>query len=809
MNRPPGDRPPMNSPPGDRPPMNRPPGDRPPMNRPPGDRPPMNRPPGDRPPMNRPPGDRPPMNRPPGDRPPMNRPPGDRPPMNRPSGDRPPMNRPSGDRPPMNRPPGDRPPMNRPYGDRPPMNRPPGDRPPMNRPSGDRPPMNRPPGDRPPMNRPGGGGTDARPADAKTWQDKKKAVAKKPGAPGESFDRKGKGFKGDNDSRNNDFRGRGRRTKRGSDPKRQPDTVMPKKIIVGETQTVQELASKLGKTIGEIIKRLMELGIMVTINQELDVDTIGILAAEYGVEVEVKIEKSLTELEDPEDDPEMVVERPPVVTVMGHVDHGKTSLLDAIRETNVIATEAGGITQHIGAYQVEIRGRRITFLDTPGHEAFTAMRARGAKATDIAVLVVAADDGVMPQTIEALNHAKAANVPVIVAVNKIDKVDANPDRVKQQLTEYGLLSEEWGGETIFVDVSALRRENIDQLLEMILLVAEVGELKANPNRPALGIVIEAELDKGRGPVATMLVQKGTLNIGDSLVAGHTYGKVRAMIDDKGQRVKKAGPSMPVEVQGLSDVPQAGDVFQVVEIDKLARLVASRRGVEKREEELQGLSRVSLDDLSKLMDSGQVKDLNVIIKGDVRGSVEALKQALVKLNTEEVKVNIIHGGVGSITETDVMLAATSQAVIIGFNVRPDAITRKAAENERVDIHLYQVIYEAIDDIKAAMSGLLDPEYKEIILGRAQVRATFKVPKAGSIAGSYVTEGKLTSRAQIRVIRDGVVIFQGKIDSLKRFKDDVREVAQGYECGIGVENFNDIKENDIIEAFEMKEIKRELQ
>ncbi|MHB1126577.1 MAG: translation initiation factor IF-2 [Bacillota bacterium] len=680
----------------------------------------------------------------------------------------------------------------------------------MNRPPGDRPPMNRPTGDRPGP-RPIGGTAEARPADTKTWQDKKKAAAnKKPAAPGD-FARKGKGLKGESDSRQQDFRGKGKRGRRGPDYKgaRQPDTVMPKKITIGGSLTIQELASKLGKTIGETIKRLMELGILVTINQEVDVDTVTILASEYGVEVEVKIDKPLTELEDPDDDPALIEERPPVVTVMGHVDHGKTSLLDAIRETNVIATEAGGITQHIGAYQIEIRGKKITFLDTPGHAAFTAMRARGAKATDIAVLVVAADDGVMPQTIEALNHAKAAQVPIIVAVNKMDKPDANPDKVKQQLTEYELVPEDWGGETVFVEVSALKRNNIDHLLEMILLVAEVAEFKANPHRPALGIVIEAELDKGRGPVATMLVQKGTLNIGDSLVAGQTYGKVRAMIDDKGQRVKEAGPSMPVEVQGLSDVPQAGDIFQVVEIDKLARLVASRRHVEKREEELQGPARVSLDDLFKQMDSGQVKDLNVIIKGDVRGSVEALKQALIKLNTDEVKVNVIHAGVGAVTESDVMLAATSGAIIIGFNVRPDANTRKAAENERVEIHMYQVIYEAIDDIKAAMSGLLDPEFKEIITGRATVRATFKVPKAGMIAGSYVTEGKISSRAQIRVIRDGVVISTSKIDSLKRFKDDVKEVAQGFECGIGIENFNDLKENDVIEAFEMKEIKRELQ
>ncbi|KKM11903.1 translation initiation factor IF-2, partial [Clostridiales bacterium PH28_bin88] len=581
-----------------------------------------------------------------------------------------------------------------------------------------------------------------------------------------------------------------------------------KKVTIGETVVVQELAKKMGKSAAELIKKLIGLGVMATVNHELDAETAGILAGEFGVEVEVKSERAMARVEDLADDPETLLERPPVVTVMGHVDHGKTSLLDAIRETNVTATEAGGITQHIGAYQVEVKGKSITFLDTPGHEAFTAMRARGAQATDIAILVVAADDGVMPQTIEAINHAKAAEVPIIVAVNKMDKPDANPDRVKQQLTEYGLVSEEWGGETIVVPVSALKKQGLEYLMEMILLVAEVQELKANPNRQARGIVVEAELDKGRGPVATVLVQKGTLRVGDGLVVGTTYGKVRAMMDYKGARIKEAGPSVPVEVLGLSEVPQAGDVFQVVTDEKQAREVAGHRQNIKREEDFQRAKPVNLDDLFKRMDAGEAKELNIVLKADVHGSVEAVRQSLERLSTDEVKVNIIHGGVGAITETDVMLAAASNAIIIGFNVRPDANTRKAAENEQVDIRLYRIIYEAIDDVRAAMSGLLEPEVREVIQGRAEVRQVFKVPKAGSVAGCYVSDGKITNKSQVRVIRDGVVIHEGSIASLRRFKDDVREVAQGYECGIGVERFNDIKEGDVIEAYTREEIKRQL-
>lgn len=583
-----------------------------------------------------------------------------------------------------------------------------------------------------------------------------------------------------------------------------------KPIVLGESTTVQELALKMHKSPAELIKKLMQLGVMATINQEIDTDTATILAGEFGYEVEVKLPVDIEAMlmQEPEDDPVSLQDRPCVVTVMGHVDHGKTSLLDAIRETNVTATEAGGITQHIGAYQVEHNGKKITFLDTPGHEAFTAMRARGARVTDIAILVVAADDGVMPQTVEAINHAKEAKVPIIVAINKIDKPGANPDRVKQQLTEHGLVAEEWGGDTICVNVSALKKEGLKDLLEMILLVAEMSELKANPNRPARGTVIEAELDKGRGPVANVLVQNGTLNVGDTLIAGAAFGRVRAMMDDKGRRIKKAGPSTPVEVLGFSEVPQAGDIFVVVEDEKLARTIVARRQARKREEELKSTARVSLADLFKHIQEGQIKELGIIIKADVQGSVEALRQALERLSTDEVRVNIIHGGVGAITETDVMLASASNAIIIGFNVRPDVNARKAAENEKVDVRLYRVIYDAIEDVKAAMSGLLEPEYREVTLGRAEIRKIFRSSKIGNIAGCYVLEGKIERDASVRVIRDGIVVHEGKLESLKRFKDDVREVVQGYECGIALEKFNEIQEGDIIEAFTVEAIKRQL-
>jgi len=603
-------------------------------------------------------------------------------------------------------------------------------------------------------------------------------------------------------------KGPGKHGKKGYQQKIEHQPVTPKKVVIGESVIVQELAKGMGKTAAEVIRKLMDLGILATINQEIDADTATIVAGEFGVPIEVRVDKTMEILEDQEDAEELLVERPPVVTVMGHVDHGKTSLLDAIREANVIATEAGGITQHIGAYQVKVNNRKITFIDTPGHEAFTAMRARGAQVTDIAIVVVAADDGVMPQTVEAINHSKAAKVPIIVAINKIDKPTANSEKVKQELTEYGLVPEEWGGDTIMVPVSAKTHEGINHLLEMILLVAEMAELKVNPDRVVRGTVIEAELDKGRGPVATVLVQKGTLRIGNNIVAGTAFGKVRAMIDDKGRRVKSAGPSTPVEVLGFSEIPPVGEIFISVEDEKDARHIASKHQLKRREEELSKTARVSLDDLFKQISEGNVKELNIIVKGDVHGSVEALSQSLKNLSTDEVRINIIHSGVGTITESDVMLAAASNAIIIGFNVRPDANTRKAAENEKVDLKLYRVIYDAIDDIKAAMAGLLDPSYKEVVIGRAEVRATFKVPKVGVIAGSYVTEGKITRQSGVRIIRDGIVIHEGRVESLKRFKDDAKEVLSGYECGIGIENFNDLKVGDIIEGFIMEEATREL-
>ncbi|MFX4260883.1 translation initiation factor IF-2 [Pelotomaculum propionicicum] len=598
---------------------------------------------------------------------------------------------------------------------------------------------------------------------------------------------------------------------RGQEQAQKPAKPIEKKpVVLGESVTVQELALKVHKSPAELIKKLIQLGVLATINQEIDTDTATILAGEFGYEVEIKLPVDLEAvlMQEPEDDPELLQHRASVVTVMGHVDHGKTSLLDAIRETNVIATEAGGITQHIGAYQVEHNGKKITFIDTPGHEAFTAMRARGAQVTDIAILVVAADDGVMPQTVEAINHAKDAKVPIIVAINKIDKPGANPDKVKQELTEHGLVSEEWGGDTICVNVSAVNKQGIKELLEMILLVAEMGELKANVNRPARGTVIEAELDKGRGPVASVLVQNGSLNVGDTVIAGAAVGRVRAMMDDKGRRIKKAGPSTPVEVIGFSEVPAAGDIFIVTEDEKLARSIASRRQTRRRDEELKTTNKVSLEDLFKHIQEGQIKELGIIVKADVQGSVEALRQALERLNTGEVKVNIIHGGVGAIRETDVMFASASNAIIIGFNVRPDVNARKAAENEKVDIRLYRVIYDAIEDVKAAMSGLLEPEYREVMLGRAEIRKVFKASRIGTIAGCYVVEGKIERDAGVRVVRDGIVVYEGKLDSLKRFKDDVKEVLQGYECGLAMEKFNEIQEGDVIEAFNIETIKRQL-
>ncbi len=591
--------------------------------------------------------------------------------------------------------------------------------------------------------------------------------------------------------------------KQKEEERRRAEAAIAASIELSGPLTVKELAEKMGREVSEIIKKLMMLGVMATINQEIDVETAMVLAEDFGVEVvEVEPEQDPTEIIEIEDSPESLVARPPVVTIMGHVDHGKTSLLDVIRSTNVTASEAGGITQHIGAYQVRYEGNKITFLDTPGHEAFTAMRLRGAQSTDIAVLVVAADDGVMPQTIEAINHAKSAEVPIIVAINKMDKPGANPDHVKQQLSEHGLLPEEWGGDTIMVPVSAKQRQGIEDLLETILLVAEVQELKANPNRKAQGIVIEAQLDKGRGPVCTVLVQKGSLRVGETILAGVAYGKVRAMTNERGEKVKVARPSMPVEILGLSDVPQAGEVMFAVD-DNEARSIAEKRIEKQRITEMNAKTKVTLDDLFNQMQQGELKDLNIIIKGDVQGSVEALRQSLEGIKNPEVRINIIHSAVGAINESDVMLASASGAIIIGFNVRPDANVRKEAEKESVDLRTYRVIYDAINEIEAAMRGMLTPEFKEVILGRAEVRQVISTPKA-IVAGSYVTEGKITNNSEIRLIRDGIVIHEGHIDSLRRFKDEVKEVATSFECGISLERYRDVKEGDVIEAYKMEEI-----
>ncbi|MFL0581526.1 translation initiation factor IF-2 [Solibacillus silvestris] len=587
---------------------------------------------------------------------------------------------------------------------------------------------------------------------------------------------------------------------------------LPEKITFYESLSVAELAKKLHREPSEIIKKLFMLGVMATINQELDKDAIELICADYGVEVEEEIRIDKTDLDTYFDDTIVEVdenaleERPPVVTIMGHVDHGKTSLLDSIRKTKVTAGEAGGITQHIGAYQVEVNGKKISFLDTPGHAAFTTMRARGASITDIAIIVVAADDGVMPQTVEAINHAKAAEVPIIVAINKMDKPTANPDRVQQELTEHGLVPEAWGGDTIFVPISALKGEGIDQLLEMILLVSEVGELKANPTRSAIGTVIEAQLDKGRGAVATLLVQDGTLRVGDPIVVGHAYGRVRAMVNDLGRRIKTAGPSMPIEITGLNEVPQAGDRFVVFQDEKTARQVGESRSMTAIQASRSEKQRVTLDNLFEQMSQGEMKELNLIVKADVQGTVEAMASSLMKIDVEGVNVKIIHTGAGAITESDISLAAASNAIVIGFNVRPDTNAKRAADEEGVDIRLHRIIYKVIEEIEHAMKGMLDPEFEEKIVGQAEVRQTIKVSKVGTIAGSYVIEGKIVRDAGVRVIRENVVVFEGELDSLKRFKDDAKEVAKGYECGITIKNYNDIKEGDIIEAFVMEEIVR---
>lgn len=597
-----------------------------------------------------------------------------------------------------------------------------------------------------------------------------------------------------------------KKNKKAEEKKNEDDSEV-KKIEIDGTIIVKDFAEKLSISSTQLISKLMALGVMASVNQEIDFDTASIIGEEYGFNVvSIEIDEDDTDDLDFEDDEKDLKPRSPVVTVMGHVDHGKTSLLDYIRNSHIANKEAGGITQHIGASTVRINNKKIVFLDTPGHEAFTSMRARGAQITDIAILVVAADDGVMPQTIEAINHAKAAGVPIIVAVNKIDKINANPDRVKQELTEQGLVPEDWGGDTIMVPVSALKGEGVDELLEMVTLVAEMLELKANPNRRAVGTVIEAELNKGKGSVATVLVQKGTLKVSDAFIAGTASGKIRAMLDEKGKKVKKAGPSTAVEIMGISEVPGAGELFYVVENEKKARDISEKRRQKIRDERNKSRQVVSLDDLFDQIKSGDIKDLNIILKADVRGSIEAVRQSLEKLSNEEVKVKIIHGGVGAVTESDIMLASASNAIVIGFNVRPTISAINLANRENVDIRTYRIIYKAIEDIQDAINGMLEPEFKEVVTGRAEIRATFKVPNFGLVAGVYVTDGKIVRNANLRLLRDNVVVYEGEIGSLRRFKDDVKELATGYEGGVGIKNFNDVKEGDVIEAFVMEEIKR---
>ncbi len=578
-------------------------------------------------------------------------------------------------------------------------------------------------------------------------------------------------------------------------------------ITVPEEITVGDLAAMLKRTAAEVIKKLFSLGMMATVNQVIDYDTAEIVATELGAKVKKEVVITIEEriIDDREDSEEDLLPRSPVVCVMGHVDHGKTSLLDAIKNTSVTETEAGGITQHLGAYRVNLNGQEITFLDTPGHAAFTAMRARGAMATDIAILVVAADDGIMPQTVEAINHAKAAGVSIVVAINKMDKMDASPDRIMQQLTEYELIPEEWGGDVICVPVSAKTRMNIDTLLESVLLVAEMKELKANPNRAGKGIVIEARLDKGRGPVATLLVQNGTLKSGDIIVAGTAVGRVRVMTDDKGRKVNEAGPSVPVEITGLAEVPVGGDAFDCVSDERLARELVEQRKTSQKEEAFRSMQKVTLDNLFDSINEGSLKDLNIIVKADVQGSVEAVRQSLEKLSNEEVRVKVIHGGVGAVNESDVMLANASNALIVGFNVRPDPVAEANAERDKVEMRMYRVIYDCIEEVEAAIKGMLAPKYRDVEMGKAEVRSVFKLSSAGTIAGCYIIDGKITRNCKIRVVRDGIVVFEDEISSLKRFKDDVKEVATGYECGVGLQKFNDIKEGDILEGYITEEYK----
>lgn len=580
------------------------------------------------------------------------------------------------------------------------------------------------------------------------------------------------------------------------------------KVLIPDEINVGELALRLKKTAADVVKQLMKLGVMANVSQNVDFDTASLVAEEFGAKVEREVIVTIEErlIDDSTDDEKNLQPRPPVVVVMGHVDHGKTSLLDAIRNANVTEGEAGGITQHIGAYQVQLDQRLITFLDTPGHAAFTSMRARGAQVTDVAILVVAADDGVMPQTVEAINHAKAANVPIIVAVNKIDKEGANPDRVLQQLTEYELVPEQWGGDTIVCNISAKQKIGIENLLEMVLLTADVQELRANPDRRAKGTVVEAKLDKGRGPVATVLIQNGTLNAGDIVIAGKTVGRVRAMTDDKGRRLEKAGPAMPVEIIGLSEVPDAGDLFYAVEDERMARELAEQRKTEEKDERAKLQQKVTLENLFSHIKEGEIKDFNIIVKADVQGSAEAVTASLRKLSNEEVRVQVIHSGVGGVNESDVMLAAASGAIIIGFNVRPEPAAADSAARQDVEIRTYRIIYDCIEEIESAMKGMLAPKFQEAVIGHAEVRQTFKVSGVGTIAGCYVTDGKIQRAAQVRIVRDSIVIHEGVLSTLRRFKDDVREVASGYECGVSFEKFNDIKEGDILEVFIMEEIKR---
>jgi translation initiation factor IF-2 len=631
------------------------------------------------------------------------------------------------------------------------------------------------------------------------------------GGPGAAGKRKDSNSRFD-DSRGGSFRGAkgkgGKNARKNNMPPREKIDNTPKKVIVRGNMTVGELAKLLHKDASEVIKKLLMMGVMATINQDLDLDTVLLVINDYGVETEVKIVVEDTQFETIEenDNPDALVSRPPVVTIMGHVDHGKTTLLDAIRETKVASGEAGGITQHIGAYQVEINGKKISFLDTPGHEAFTTMRARGAQVTDITILVVAADDGVMPQTVEAIAHAKAANVPIIVAVNKIDKPGANPDKVKQELTEYGLVQEEWGGDTIFVEVSAKQRTNLDGLLEMILLVAEMNDYKANPDKRARGTVMEAELDKGKGPVARILVQNGTLKVGDAFVAGDCFGRIRAMTNDRGRRIKEAGPSTPVEITGLTEVPQAGDPFMVFEDERKAREIADKRSIKTRQSQVKANQTVTLEDLFSKIKEGDIKELNVILKADVQGSLEALKGSLEKIEIEGVRVRTIYSGVGGITESDILLASASSAIVVGFNVRPEPRAQGIAEQEKVDVRLHSIIYKVIEEIEYAMKGMLDPIFKERVTGHAEVRETFKVTKVGTIAGCMITDGKIARNSEARLTRGGIVVYTGKIDSLKRFKDDAKEVSEGYECGITLDKFNDLRQGDIIEAFVMESVER---